>query len=818
MVIRTFVLRSSSLIRLHYCSIVGAFLFLFTGLTVEAQLIVDNTITPEQAIANLLGGGVEVINIEFSGDLNQVGIFNGANSNLGMDAGVILGTGDVNFASVGNVGNVPGGNNQNGGSLGGLNFGAGDPDLQAISGVGMNDAAILEFDFVALGEEISFQYIFGSEEYNDYACATVNDAFGFFLSGPGINGPFTDNAVNLALVPGTDIPVTINSVNLGVPGIFGNAPNCAAYSPNWADNAVYFINNPPPNANPQVIQYDGFTVVLEASASVICGETYHIKLAIADGGDTSFDSGVFLLQGSFDSAGVTISADLTNTVDENTIHENCGSATITFERIGNVELPYTLDIAYSGTALPGVNYVQLPEVVEFEAGQSELTIEVVPIPNGAGAGLLELIIEVTTVGCDGETTTFSLFINDDPVVVDIAGDAPVCPGDLVNVGIEVSGGVEPYTIAWSTGDDGLTTAVNFEQSTLVTVDVTDACDVTETASFFVNVPQPDDLDVIIDGLFAVDCPDVQLLDPLVGGGTQPYEFAWFEDGAQFSDEQNVFVEIDEDRMVEFIVTDFCGVETAVEIDLLITDHPPVEVTMTDDPEICYGEQTGFQVQVEGGFGPWSIEWEHNGSAQWSQSVQPPRTTTYPYVLTDGCGDTLHHELTVWVYTIEAGFTFEYVGVNEVAFTNTSSGNVFNEWTFGDGATSDEEDPVHTYLNFDTYTPVTLWVENEFGCRDVAREVLAPLMTAFVPNAFTPDNDGINEVFKFELIGVQSFEFWVFNRWGEQVFYTDERGKFWNGSVNGGDHYAPDGVYVWILEMTGFESNVERLTGSVTIIR
>lgn len=737
---------------------VGLFVLVVLYSTSSAQLTVDNTATSEQALANLLGGGVEVFNIQFSGDLNQIGIFDGQNSNLGMDAGIILGTGDVNFASVGSVGNVPGGNNQNGGMLGGGNFGASDPDLEAISGVNTNDAAILEFDFVALGEEISFEYVFGSEEYNDYACATVNDAFGFFLSGPGINGPFTNNAANLALVPGTDIPVTINSVNLGVPGIFGNAANCASYSPNWSDHSVYFIDNPPPNPDPFVIQYDGFTVVLEASASVICGETYHIKLAIADGGDTAFDSGVFLLQGSFDSAGVTISADLTNTVDENTIHENCGSASITFERIGNVDLPYTLDIAYGGTALPGVNYEPLPEIVEFGAGQSELTIEVVPIPNGAGAGLLELIIEVTTVGCDGETTAFSLFINDDPLVVESDGDTPECPGDLVNVGIEVSGGVEPYTIAWSTGEEELTIADNFEQSTLVTVDVTDACDLTESASFFVDVPQPDDLDVIIDGLFAVDCPDVQLLDPLVGGGTQPYEFAWFEDGGQFSDEQNVFVEIDDDRFVSFVVTDYCGVETSVDVDLLITDHPPVELTMTDDPQICYGEQTGFQVQVEGGFGPWSIEWEHNGSAQWSQSVQPPRTTTYPFVLTDGCGDTLHHDLTVWVYAVEAGFTFEYVGVNEVAFTNTSVGHVFNEWTFGDGGSSDEEDPVHTYLNFDTYTPVTLWVENEFGCRDVAREVLAPLMTAFVPNAFTPDGDGVNEVFRFELIGVKSFEF------------------------------------------------------------
>ncbi len=273
--------------------------------TAGAQLVTGSSVTPEEAlIEHFKGQNVEVSNITFSGNLSQIGSFNSAASNVGIGSGIILASGDVEVAI--------GPNDQGGAGLGGGNFGSGDVDLTTLSTFSTNDAAILEFDFVPTRDWLEFRYVFGSEEYNEYVCGSVSDAFGFFLSGPGILGPFANNAVNLAVIPDAfdpaqTLPVTINTVNNGQAGFAGDASNCAQISPNWNLNAAYFVDNEN-NADPNSVQMDGMTVVLTASAPVQCGETHHIKIAIADAGDTAFDSVVFLEGGSFTATGTNCQA------------------------------------------------------------------------------------------------------------------------------------------------------------------------------------------------------------------------------------------------------------------------------------------------------------------------------------------------------------------------------------------------------------------------------------------------------------------------------------------------------------------------------
>jgi hypothetical protein len=149
----------------------------------------------------------------------------------------------------------------------------GDTDLDGlIPGFFTLDATILEFDFETAGGDVFFNYIFASEEYNEFVDSEFNDVFGFFLNG-----------VNIALIPGTTTPVSINNVNLGV-------------------NSAFYNNNDPSDLGtptPFNIEYDGFTTKFTAQALGLGAGTHRIKLAIADAGDRVLDSAVFIQAGSF---------------------------------------------------------------------------------------------------------------------------------------------------------------------------------------------------------------------------------------------------------------------------------------------------------------------------------------------------------------------------------------------------------------------------------------------------------------------------------------------------------------------------------------
>ncbi len=276
-------------------------LFLIT-LTVEAtaQLTVDSTQTPEYLVQNvLLGQGIAISNVTFNGQPGsltntQCGQFNSTAANVGISSGVILATGNVQVAV--------GPNNVADASLPIVGTGiVGDVDVDQSSGTTTYDAAILEFDFTPAGDTLLFEYVFGSEEYLEFVNTGFNDVFGFFLSGPGITGPYTNGAANIALVPGTSIPVSIDNVNDIVNSQF------------YLDNGTGI--SPPQNMDPTIIQFDGFTAVFTAKALVQSGQTYHIKLAVADAGDSAYDSGVFLSGGTFRSVG-GLATQIPDLVDE----------------------------------------------------------------------------------------------------------------------------------------------------------------------------------------------------------------------------------------------------------------------------------------------------------------------------------------------------------------------------------------------------------------------------------------------------------------------------------------------------------------------
>jgi gliding motility-associated-like protein len=283
----------------------------------------------------------------------------GDNTDLGLERGLVMTSGDVNYALGPN--NNAGGFNPNAD-----NFAPGDADLDYLSTIlGDNvlsqNACIIELDVEVATNELTFEYVFGSEEYPEFVNSGFNDIFAFLISGPGIEGdPNIGNQLNIAVLPdGNDTPVQINSVNN-------------------LDNWEYYRDN----GNGQSLQYDGLTSdflgvkkSLTARAQVVPCSTYHLKFAIADRGDTAYDSGVFIsdikggtpnLSVKFNSGIDYLVEDCVNQPDE-----------VIIELSNAVDDTTQFIVEIGGTATLGVDYLlEIPDTIIFLPGE---TVQAYPI-------------------------------------------------------------------------------------------------------------------------------------------------------------------------------------------------------------------------------------------------------------------------------------------------------------------------------------------------------------------------------------------------------------------------------------------------------
>lgn len=264
--------------------------FLINTMLSNAQLVINTTQTPSQIVQNtLLGAGITAFNIKFNGASNltttkdQISSFSTGftPTNLGIGQGVILATGKTTVAI--------GPNNTSGASLPtSISVSNSDVDLLTLASPNvLNKAAVLEFDFVASFENLSFNFIFASEEYPEFSTSSFNDVFGVFISGAGISGPFSLNSKNIAILPSSSTGnnvVSINNINNGI----SNTGPCI--------NCNYYVNN---TTSAFTIQYDGFTTEIIANTTIQVGQTYHVKIAIANVADNLFDSALFIKANSF---------------------------------------------------------------------------------------------------------------------------------------------------------------------------------------------------------------------------------------------------------------------------------------------------------------------------------------------------------------------------------------------------------------------------------------------------------------------------------------------------------------------------------------
>ncbi len=732
------------------------------AVSVHAQITVDESLTAEEVVTQiLLGEGVEVSNITFSGDLDQIGSFDNNNSNILIESGLIMATGSCS--------NVIGPNDSGSSTTGGGNSGVGDPDLTALSTFNTNDAAVLEFDFVPSGDSIKFFYSFGSDEYNEYVCGSVNDAFGFFLSGPGITGPFSNDAVNLAIIPDTDIPVTINSVNNGTVGGSGTAANCEQVAPDWMNNTEYYVDNAN-NNDPSATQLDGFTVKLTAEAQVQCGQTYHLKIAIADAGDTAFDSAVFIEGGSFGSNSVDLVASASisgNAVflGDTTVVESCNEALLTVLR-PQTDLEEDIELTIYGTAENGVDYEYIDPVITMAPGQTQFDIPVILIDDGITEGAETLIVDYMYINLCGDSvlrTATLVLMDPEPIALDYDSPVGICNGQAL-LEVDPVTGYGPFTFLWDTSptDTLATNVVETETAGASTVVVSDVCGNEVEATIGFELPPP--LDVEVDQTNVPFCPgDEVTMAASIVTGVGPYSYAWFD--GYFLENPTPTGGNGETEVYDYLatgemsveVTDGCGQTAYANWIIEVPNYPEL---LSEYTEVCTGIET--IANIEGGTGSYTFQ-------------------TYQYLDIDPFtgipGDSSLVELNA---ELDSLVTFE-----------TPSG-LFSAG-FGNG---------------------WQWVLATDQCgnqTDFYIEVVA--CDTDIPNVFSPNNDPHNNTFVIE--GIEGFplsSIAIYNRWGNLVYENANYKGGWDGRM--GTEPVAEGTYFYVFN----RSDGETFHGSVTLVR
>ncbi|MCC6600916.1 MAG: choice-of-anchor L domain-containing protein [Crocinitomicaceae bacterium] len=613
---------------IRFLRIVGLmYLLLYvTGLSFS-QLTVDNSVNGPDGVQNiLLGQGVTASNITFASVNDQIGSFTCTGCNLNLASGLVMGSGNVSGA--------PGPNNSSSFSLTPASgWGASDPDLFMLSGFGLNDAAVLQFDFIPTGDSIKFKFVFASDEYPEYANSSFNDAFGFFLSGPGISGPYSNNSKNIALIPNTAIPVTINNLNNGSSGT-GPCEYCQYY----VNNNVFGILG---------IQADGFTKVLTAKAQVQCGQTYHIKIAIADAGDTGYDSWVFLEAGSFASNQIQVAytGPVNFSPGADMVYEGCETAYLNFTRPSSQTAAATYTVTLSGTAQNGVDYQTVSTTLSYAPNQMVATIPITAIDDNILEGNETLIVSVGgTTNCGQMITaaSYTITITDLPPLNVTVQDVMINCGQTAVITPQVSGGIGYYSVHWPNNVVSPSYFTSPSIPVSIPFQVLDTCGVdpfngVANVSFITNPP----LVVDLGPDQSITCLDSLDLSPIVSGGFGQYNYQWLDNGTPVSTGTQLSYDPLGEGTIQLEITDECGVQS---LDEMIYTVPPVPVIVDIGPDLiltCLND-TLLSSLVTGGVGTYTYSWTNQGqvlgtSSQLNYAANSNQSLTLS--ATDQCGNT-----------------------------------------------------------------------------------------------------------------------------------------------------------------------------------
>ncbi|MCS6917392.1 MAG: choice-of-anchor L domain-containing protein [Chitinophagales bacterium] len=766
-------------------------LFNFLGwATASAQLVVTPGSDPVQLAQSLVGSGVSISNVVLNCPNSGWGYFNGINSNVGLDSGIVLTSGTIN--------NMVGPNSS--GGITGDNNAPGDADLQTLVSFQTFDACVLEFDVTVTGDTLKFNYVFGSDEYTEWVNSIFNDVFAFFISGPGISGK-----KNIALIPGTNNPVAINTVNClnGSTYYVCNEPSSSACPPS------YQCNGPGKGVT---VEYDGFTKKLTALAVVQPCETYRLKLAVSDVSDEILDSGVWIQAGSLSSTSTTVQSNAPY-VDPGSnnlgIVEGCFSGTFDFSLSTVATDTVVIHFEIGGTATGGVDYNELPDSVVILPGQQSTSLSVSAFSDALTEGF-ETVILYLYLACSNEPYDSAVMYLFDEFNVVAWPDTTICVGDSITLYSTGAGTFQWLPITGLECPTCASTQAVPQGTTNYVVSVTlGNCTASDTATVVVDIPIP---------VFAG--PDVEICDgqSVQLQASNANSYSWSPStGLSCTDCPNPVA--NPTTTTTYTVTGINVCQTTTD-EITVTVHPNPIAVAVEDMTVCPGDT--FQLFASGGVQySWSPpDWCLNPASE-NTLATAGYTTTFTVLVTNqfGCSD--DEEVVVTVYDIPeitvSNDTTIYLGNSVDLFANGGVGC----WWYPPTYLTDPFSCNPSCLNPQDTIIYYVVVTTPEGCkvRDTVRVNVRWDALVLVPTAFSPNNDSRNDLIRPLIKGVFYLDYFrIYNRWGELLYemtsYDPAAG--WDGTWKG--QQQPVGAYVYVVSGRDHSGKVLQRSGSVTLVR
>ncbi len=495
------------------------------------------------------------------------------------------------------------------------------------------------------------------------------------------------------------------------------------------------------------------------------------------------------------SLGCPSSSTVTIAVDQPKVTASASSPSICFGSTGT-------SINASGAS----NYIWTPAVGLSATTGSSVTAN-------PDSSLSYKVVGVDALGC-ADSANVAITVNSLPVITVSANDTSLCTG---NSAIITAGGANNYTWLPVTGlvpSTGAVVTATPSGTVTYTVTGTSAAGCSSSAPITITVNSSPVISILLSG-GSVLCPGQSVTMTASGAAV----YTWSPStGLSTTTGASVSATPPTSPMTYKVV----GVNGACSDSATqtLTLYPALTATSSTDT-ICASRNTTVSVTASGGNPGYTYAWTPPvGTGSGPYVVNPGTTTTYSCIVTDGCGSTATGSALVYTKPSPKSIFFPtpdtIAGGQYVSFVDSSTNATSWYWTFGDGGNSTTVYPLYQYLATGKYL-VTLVTSNGFGCWDTASDTVYVTEGIFIPNVFTPNNDGQNDVFHVKAGGMKEYHIEIFNRWGEKVFQADSPEIDWDGRSMTGVQES-DGDYYYIIRASDYKGKPFNQNGYVQLIR